>query len=170
MAELINAEITVETQKGVGSSFIVTMPLNKTNLKNVTKMSQELVMIMDWKESVILIAEDDEVNYKYIEKLLTRIKGITTSRARNGKEVVEIALNQPEVSLVLMDVKMPVMDGYAATRQIEENRPELPVIAVTAFAMLHDKINAQNAGCDDYISKPYEADDILRIIDKFLKK
>ncbi len=170
MAELINAEITVETQKGVGSSFIVTMPLNKTNLKNVTKMSQELVMIMDWKESVILIAEDDEVNYKYIEKLLTRIKGITTIRARNGKEVVEIALNQPEVSLVLMDVKMPVMDGYAATRQIKENRPELPVIAVTAFAMLHDKINAQNAGCDDYISKPYEADDILRIIDKFLKK
>jgi PAS domain S-box-containing protein len=170
MTDLIGAEIKVETKKEFGTKFSIELPIDIINLKNITKMNQEHIMLLDWRESVILIAEDDEVNYKYIEKLLARVKGITSIRAKNGKDAVEFATNNQEINLVLMDVKMPVLDGYSATKQIKAVRPDLPIIAVTAFAMLHDKQNALDAGCDDYISKPFEADDILKIINKFLSK
>ncbi len=115
-------------------------------------------------ETIVLIAEDDEVNYKYIEKLLSGLKGIKTLRASNGRDAVDIALNNPNVALVLMDIKMPLLDGYSATKMIKEARPDLPIIAVTAFAMQQDRIAALSAGCDDYLSKPFEAENILNVI------
>ena len=115
-------------------------------------------------ELIVLIAEDDEVNYKYIEKLLSGLKGIKTLRAANGKDAVDLAINNTNVSLVLMDIKMPLLDGYSATKMIKEARPDLPIIAVTAFAMQQDRLAALSAGCDDYISKPFEAENILNVI------
>lgn len=170
LCELIDAQIEVESIKDQGSEFTIKIKVNSVTLNNITKMNPETIMVMDWKESVILIAEDDEINYKYIDKLLTRVVGVTTVRAKNGKEAVELALKRTEINLVLMDVKMPIMDGHTATKLIKEQRPELPVIAVTAFAMIQDKTAALKAGCDAYISKPFEADSILGIIDKFLSK
>ena len=168
LSDLIGAKVTIESQKNVGTEVKVLLPFKQISLNNITKMRPEPVMMMNWKESVILIAEDDEINYKYIDKLLSRIKGITTVRAHNGKEAVDIALNRPEISLILMDVKMPLLDGHSATQKIKTVKPELPIIAVTAFAMVKDKTLAINAGCDDYLSKPFEAEDILKLIDKYL--
>lgn len=168
LCDLIGAEAIIESQKNVGTTVRILLPFKNISLTNLTKMRPEPVMIMNWKESVILIAEDDEINYKYIDKLLTRISGITTVRARNGKEAVDIAINNEEISLVLMDVKMPILDGHTATKQIKEKKPDMPIIAVTAFAMVQDRNAALKAGCDDYISKPFEADDILKVINKFL--
>ncbi|MDT3739901.1 MAG: response regulator [Candidatus Kapabacteria bacterium] len=115
-------------------------------------------------ELIVLIAEDDEVNFKYIEKLLSGLKGIITLRAANGRDAVDIAINNKNVALVLMDIKMPLLDGYSATKMIKEARPDLPIIAVTAFAMQQDRIAALSAGCDDYLSKPFEAENILNVI------
>lgn len=74
-------------------------------------------------------------------------------RAINGSEAVELCLMMPDISLVLMDVKMPVMDGYEATRLIKQLKPDLPVIALTAFAFAGDKEKALDSGCDNYLSK-----------------
>ncbi|MBX3042557.1 MAG: PAS domain S-box protein [Candidatus Kapabacteria bacterium] len=168
LCDLIGAEIYLETKKNVGTRVTVTLPIYQNNLNDITKMSPEHVMIMNWKESVILIAEDDEINFKYIEKLLSKINGVSIVRARNGKEAVELVEAHNEIDLILMDIKMPVLDGLSATKQIRLFKPEMPIIAVTAFAMVQDKKAALEAGCNDYISKPYEAEEILEIINKYL--
>jgi CheY-like chemotaxis protein len=83
-------------------------------------------------------------------------------------EAVEICKKKPDINLVLMDVKMPVMDGYEATKLIKEINPELPVIAVTAYGLSGDKEKALAAGCDDYIAKPFEPDDLIEKLRKYL--
>ena len=102
---------------------------------------------------VLLIAEDDESNRLYLKKFFPA-DSITIHFANNGLEAVDLCIEHPEISLVLMDLKMPVMDGFQATRTIRTFRKDLPIIAITAFAMSTDKAKAMEAGCDDYLSKP----------------
>ena len=86
----------------------------------------------------------------------------------NGIDAIEICKNNPEIDLVIMDIKMPLLDGYEATRQIKLIRPDLPIIAYTAFAQTSDREKALEAGCVDYISKPAKSEDLLDIIKKHL--
>jgi CheY-like chemotaxis protein len=87
--------------------------------------------------------------------------------ARNGIEAVEICKNCPEIDLILMDIKMPEMDGYEATRQIRQFNKEVVIIAQTAYAQSSDRKKTFDAGCDDYISKPIKKDELLSIIRKY---
>jgi two-component system cell cycle response regulator DivK len=112
------------------------------------------------KSSVVLIAEDDDSNSFFLQKIL-KSESVSILLAINGEEAVEQCRKHPEISLVLMDIKMPVMDGLEATRQIKSFRKDLPVIAITAFAMTGDKKRALEAGCDDYMAKPVGKDDLL---------
>lgn len=127
-------------------------------------------MQLEYQDSLILIVEDDEVNSKYLERILSKAVGIRIIKTFNGKEAVHFALNNNDIKLIFMDVKMPILDGLSATKEIKKYRPKLPIIAVTAFAMLHDRQNALDAGCDDYISKPYETNAIYAILEKYLTK
>jgi CheY-like chemotaxis protein len=86
--------------------------------------------------------------------------------ALNGEEAVELCHSNPEISLILMDIKMPVMDGLAATRKIREFRKDLPIVGISAFAMTGDKEKALEAGCDEYIFKPIKSDLLLSVINK----
>jgi two-component system, cell cycle response regulator DivK len=116
---------------------------------------------------LILVAEDDEFNYFYLETILSKAHmGII--RAANGLEAVEQCYNHPEISLVLMDLKMPVMSGFEATRKVRSFRNDLPIIALTAFAMTEDKVKALEAGCDDYLTKPVSKEILLERINKFI--
>lgn len=111
----------------------------------------------------ILVAEDNDSNYMLMTYILK--KHYEFFRAKNGKEAVEMALaEQPD--LVLMDIKMPFMDGLEATRQIKAQKPELPIIALTANAFDSDRQLAMEAGCDDFLSKPVNADKCIQAIDK----
>lgn len=112
------------------------------------------------KSSVVLIAEDDESNSYYLQKIL-KSESVSILLANDGIEAVEQCRNHPEISLVLMDIKMPLMDGLEATRQIKSFRKDLPVIAITAFAMTGDKKRAMEAGCDEYLAKPVGKDELL---------
>ena len=122
----------------------------------------------NWEGKVILIAEDVHINYKLIELNLKKTN-VETIWAKNGKVAVEICQSQ-HVDLVLMDIQMPVMNGYEATKQIRENKPELPIIAQTAFAMTNEKENSLRAGCNSYITKPIDKRELLALIDSYLKK
>ncbi len=115
----------------------------------------------------ILIAEDDEDNFFFL-KVSLRPHPFEILRARNGKEAVEIIRQDPQISIVLMDLKMPDMDGYEATRSIKQIRPELPVIAVTAYAMTGDEAKTLEAGCDGYLSKPFSRDQILEVMSRHI--
>jgi len=102
----------------------------------------------------------------YVHAILES-EGTMLFEATNGREAVNFVKNNPDIDLVLMDLKMPEMDGFEATRQIKKIRPTLPVIAQTAYAFLTDQEKAAKAGCDDYISKPLKKEILLAKIQKY---
>ncbi len=114
----------------------------------------------------ILIAEDNDSNYILMTYILKN--HFEFFRAKCGKEAVEFAESESP-DLILMDLKMPVMDGLEATRLIKENHPDLPIIALTANAFDSDRQKAIEAGCDDFMSKPVSAAKCLQTIEKYIK-
>lgn len=123
---------------------------------------------IDWKGVKILIAEDEEVNLIFFEELLEET-GIEMIVASDGKSTVEKALEIDNISLILMDIKMPIMNGLDATRKIKTKKPNIPIIAQTAYAMEDEKQHCLEAGCDDYIAKPIDPDDLFALLKKYIK-
>jgi CheY-like chemotaxis protein len=113
----------------------------------------------------VLVAEDNDSNWMLMTYVLKR--NYEPVRAHNGEEAVKMALTG-EYALVIMDLKMPVMDGLDATRQIKMAMPDLPVIALTANAFDSDRQAAFEAGCDNFMSKPVSADSCLKMIADYI--
>ena len=113
----------------------------------------------------ILVAEDNDSNFILMTYILKKFYQF--ERAKNGKEAVDMA-EKGEYDLVLMDIKMPIMDGLEATKKIKETHPSLPIIALTANAFDSDRQMAFDAGCDEFLSKPISSDLCLRTIAKVL--
>jgi len=120
----------------------------------------------DWQGKSILVVEDEDHNYAYIHEILKRTHA-TILRAENGIRAVERAQNEP-IDLVLMDIKMPEMDGIMATIEIRKILPDIPIIAQTAFAMEKERLACLDAGCNDYIAKPFEPLKLLERIKNYL--
>ena len=115
----------------------------------------------------IIVAEDDDLNYLFIALALEQ-ESITVIRAKNGQEAVDISQQHSEIRIILMDIKMPVMDGIEATRRIKTINPDIIIIALTAYALIGDKEKILDAGCDYYLSKPIEKLDVLKILNKYM--
>jgi two-component system cell cycle response regulator DivK len=113
----------------------------------------EMISKFNWSDKTLLIAEDDHFSYIYLREILNGT-GIKLVYAENGMRAFAECLKNPDISVVLMDVKMPVVNGLESTRLIKKYKPSIKVIAQTAFAMPDDRLKCINAGCDDYISKP----------------
>jgi CheY-like chemotaxis protein len=113
-----------------------------------------------------LIAEDDETSSVLLDTLC-RPYAKNISVVKTGKEAVEFCRNNPDIDLVLMDIKMPDMDGYLATREIRKFNPEVKIIAQTAFALSGDEEKALKAGCDDYTSKPISKETLKKLMHKY---
>jgi CheY-like chemotaxis protein len=159
----------VVSQLGEGAAFFVTIPYKPAGL--ATKVENEIEKEVDNKKKhTILIAEDEEVNFMVLEILLEeKIKlPCTIIHAKNGLEAVELCKNIPEIDLVLMDIKMPKMDGHEATKRIKEFRPNLPIIAQTAFSSPEEKEKALLSGCNDFIAKPISKDALNGVINDYL--
>jgi CheY-like chemotaxis protein len=117
------------------------------------------------KDMSILIADDEQINFLYLEILLkSSVKKI--DHAYNGKEAVEM-VSQRMYDLIFMDLKMPEMNGYDATKKIKLSNPDIPIIAQTAYASVEDKEKAVLAGCDDFIAKPIKKNVLLEVIEKY---
>lgn len=115
----------------------------------------------------ILIAEDEEVNYLFLEELLSQSQA-TVYRAHDGQEAVELMRQHPEIFLVLMDIKMPRLNGFEATSQIKAINPAVKVIATTAYAFVEDKEKALSVGCDSYVAKPISIKVLVEAIGKVM--
>ena len=126
-------------------------------------------LIKNWESKTILIAEDEESNFKYLQ-LALRNTGVNIIRAKNGRQAIEKCKNNSHIDLVLMDIKMPEMDGLQATREIRKFADHLPIVALTAYAMADDKETSLEAGCNDYISKPVKRNRIFSVLSRYLEK
>ncbi|MEN8227157.1 MAG: response regulator [Bacteroidota bacterium] len=121
-----------------------------------------------WSNRVVLITEDEEVNFFYLKTLLKQTEA-RILRAKNGKEAVDlIAEHKGEIDLVLMDINMPVMDGYEALRIIKSRHPEIPIIAQTAYTLNNDRHKCLEAGFNDYLAKPVNRVALFRMVNENL--
>ena len=165
---MLGGTIRVESVEGRGSAFFFTLPYNPPSHSTIgrsTPVTKELAAT--GPDITILIAEDDRVCSLVLQMYL-RSDNITILSAVNGHEAVELVKQHPEINLVLIDIKMPVMNGFDATRLIKKLRPELPVIAQTAFTSKEDKEKAEKAGCDCVILKPINKNELLALIPEML--
>lgn len=167
LVELMKGKIGLRSEPGQGSRFFFTIPYIPAKLDS-EPLRQKSIHAHEYNFSgnTILIVEDDEINYRFLEIVIHRTKA-KTMRAVTGREAIDIAL-QHEVNLVLMDIQIPILDGYEATREIKKQKPWLPIIAQTAHALAEEKLKCAESGADDYLSKPISRKELLSKMACFL--
>ena len=167
LVEKMGGDISVESEGDKGSIFKFTIPYQEIAIETgMNDMENN-----ETKESVsagrtILVAEDVESNYLLLKAIIGKI--YTLVHAWDGQEAIDL-FKQSNPDLILMDIKMPVLDGLAATRVIRAESKEVPIIALTAFAFHDDRVKALEAGCNDYLTKPLSANLLKETIAKYLK-
>ena len=162
-AEMLGGSICVESELGQGAIFCLSIPY-KPAQDDSYKKEEEVVQLVT-SALKILVVEDEINNYLLIKSILLDDK-ITIYHTANGLEALEFCRDNSDIDLVLMDIKMPVMDGVTAFNEIRKIRPNLPIIAQTAYALVDDKQKFLNIGFNNYISKPINKSELLEKINK----
>jgi len=166
----MKGKIYAESREQGGTRFILELPftpLSGTGNATGTVETGEEETVYDWTGRTILVVEDSKMAYELIKKMFSN-SGATFDLEPDGIKAVERCKRDNNIDLVLMDIQLPLMDGYTATREIKKIRPGLPVIAQTANALAGDRKKATEAGCDEYIAKPIDLDEMGDKIDQIL--
>lgn len=165
----LGGSMQLKSSIGEGSEFSFTIPIvDKRNSILYEQSENSPLNYLNGEGKTILIAEDETNSYAYIEEILSASK-VNIIHAWNGSEAVEFVKNNSDITLVLMDIKMQEMDGYEALRNIKKIRPNLPVIAQTAYALNLDRTQSMQVGFDNYISKPIAKNALIDLITGYFK-
>ena len=162
--------ITVSSVPGKGSRFIIDIPMvhSKVEPPFQTSAPSTRQEIKQFSNQMILIVEDEDINYQVLSSILASIN-LNYDRAINGREAVDKFLHK-NYGLILMDVQLPEMNGWEATMKIRENDSDIPIIAVTAYASDPTRIKSMEAGCNDFVTKPINKAKLIQVIEKHLNK
>lgn len=163
LTQLLKGEIRVESELNIGTAFYLSFPLTKMVSEDIIhekKPRDQSLAFLSGK--VVLIVEDVEYNYRYLEIIICKNQDVKLLWAKNGLEAVEICRKFPDINIVLMDIQLPEMNGIDATRIIKSENISIPVIAETAYATSNDIQTILAAGCDDIVVKPINRNELLK--------
>jgi CheY-like chemotaxis protein len=167
---MLGSSIHVESELGYGSTFYFDFAISDLDLKPTFAQSPKVSLKKSHPEFTnkrILVAEDEEANFKLIKAVFKK-ENVELIRAKNGFEVINILEQDANIDIILMDIKMPVMDGYETIKILKDRFASIPVIAQTALAMANDRVKILESGFDDYIAKPLKKQSLLDKISNYL--
>jgi CheY-like chemotaxis protein len=160
LVELLQGEVWLESKVNSGSYFIISIPYKAGSGKTKPLLKKGIVTDTDFKDKLILVVEDEETNFNYLRLLLQKHRARIVHAAK-GEDAIALSMENKDIKLIILDVNLPDMNGYEIARRIKKIRPQLPILAHTAYAQEEDREKCLKNGCNDYISKPAFPEELL---------
>jgi PAS domain S-box-containing protein len=165
----LNGKIWYESRPGQGSEFYFEIPIKRILAAKTEPQDEDKDTLYKWSHLKVLVAEDELSNFMLLKHVLNKT-GISITHVENGEEVLETLKKDDQFDILLLDIKMPVLNGIETAKLIRQKEYKIPILAQTAYAMTDDRTKCIEAGCDDYVTKPIKAKELLSKINDLLSK